>query len=231
MNDEAEDESTRGQLEPAAAPVDLPKALSEREREYVGHHALAAGQRALAIIDALTAHLAEAVARMTVAERSNAVNCRLFGSAQRDLDASEARVAELEASLSAERDRRVEHRQMNQSLNEQVQALQARVREVSGLVTERDAAEQKLAEANALLKFAQPQHGVNTEVWWERYNTHLATMAVATGCSSMNRTDADKAVLDAMGRARIERLNNGAVIATADTREIACAELARRGLK
>jgi predicted RNase H-like nuclease (RuvC/YqgF family) len=44
-------------------------------------------------------------------------------------------------------------------------------------------------------------------------------------------TAEERAVLDAMAVARIERLNNGAVIATADTRDIAMAELARRAAK
>ncbi len=53
-----------------------------------------------------------------------------------------AQVAELTQQLQKERDRRVEHRQMNQSLNEQVQRL---VTQVAELTRERDEARRKLA--------------------------------------------------------------------------------------
>lgn len=100
MNDEERDDAARVQLEQAAQDDGLlagvPRALSEDERQRLLN--TPQGKRALELIDDLTAALAEAVARMTVAERSNETNSRLFGSAQRDLDASNALLTDFKFS-------------------------------------------------------------------------------------------------------------------------------------
>lgn len=95
----------------------------ERFGLEIGHSGRTVGAKALRIIDHLTAALEAERAKR---EHSASDWKVLVEAAESRAEALQARTAELEAELKAERDRRVEHRQMNQSLNEQVQRLEAK---------------------------------------------------------------------------------------------------------
>lgn len=243
--------------EPAAAPVDLPKALSDQEREYVGHHALAAGKRALAWIDGATSLLAQQAAQIvTDGQRIAALEARLLAHEAGVFQHAGQRIAELEAvnerltrALVAE----------EASFTEMRGAFDARVRELQVAVVSRheapaylaqrsraDWAEQKLAAANALLSDALD--ALNQDAWTvlaDGIRAHLAGQPAAPVLNAVtftellkpaapSRTEAERSVLSAIDAAP-ERVVREWVKAPAGIvgfyHDLGVAELARRGLK
>jgi hypothetical protein len=89
---------------PAAAPEDLPKSLSAEDRDALNSGMCRGGKRALALIDALTARLDEAVARMTVAEQKvdelKEDRTRRIARMQESIDAHLATATERDAALA-----------------------------------------------------------------------------------------------------------------------------------
>jgi chromosome segregation ATPase len=227
---------------------DLPKALSAVERCLLIEGDPDSCDRALSLIDAMTATMAEQAAQIvTDGQRIAELERELSSHKDTVMTLDKYRV-KLESDLQSERDRRVEHRQMNQSLNEQVQQFRttvvsltqdlererASVLEAGGdaqaLSLAVDGYKQKLAAADALLSDALD--ALNQDVWTVLAAGIRAHLAGQTAAPS--RTEAERSVLSAIDAAP-ERVVREWVKAPAGIvgfyHDLGVAELARRGLK